>query len=159
IRAELSLSQGEVTNYQLQSALILSQIKFSNNFKPFGFAIEDIMLAVNADGSAQPSLDALPLIVNLKTVGATKAEISSKVIINASDNFSLQLHNAKLKLQQQALNYPLSAKQEIAVTNLALNAKFNALWQAATWQLDLNQFDANVASIKYDDITAQQAKL
>ncbi|CAM3835589.1 YdbH domain-containing protein [Rheinheimera salexigens] len=159
LKAELSLTQGKVTNYQLQSALMLSQTKFSHNFKPFGIAIEDIMLEVNADGSAQPSLDALPLIVNIKTVGATKAEVSSNVIVNASENFSVQLHNAKLKLQQQALNYQLSAEQQVAVTKLALNAKFSALWQAATWQLDLSQLDANIASVKYDDITAQQVKL
>lgn len=159
LTAQLSLNQGDISNYQLQSALQLNQLQFSNSLKQYGMDIEAILLELNADSSSQPRLEALPIVANIKTTGTSQAKINSKVIINASDNFSVQLTEVKLQLQQAQLSYELANNEHIKLDQLAIDSEFSAFWQASKWQLDLSQLTATANQVQFSEVSAQGLKL
>jgi hypothetical protein len=159
LAAQISVQQGQVVNYQLQSALELSQVKFSGALQQYGLAIDDVFIEINADGSTQPSLNALPILVKMTTVGVTQAKVNSKLIVNATDDYKVTINNAKLNLEQPKLFYSLADGKQVALSAVAISSEFNASWQAATWQLDLSSLNADIASLAYADIKAKHIKL
>lgn len=159
LTAQLSLNQGDISNYQLQSALQLNQLQFGNSFKQYGVDIDDIFLELNADSSSQPSLAALPIVANIKTTGATQAKINSKIVINATEDYSVQLTEVKLQLQQAQLNYKLANNEYINLDQLKIDSEFSGFWQASKWQLDLSQLNATANQLQLSDISAQQLML
>ncbi|WP_240221718.1 intermembrane phospholipid transport protein YdbH family protein [Rheinheimera hassiensis] len=155
VAAKLGLEQGELSQYQLNSQLTLLKPQLSGDLLQLGLNADAVHITVNADGKNQPQLNALPLQIALTSEGKTALGLTGNAILNLTPPMSAQLQQARLSLKQQLFNPAPDTK----LGEVQLNSEFNAYWLADSWQLDVQQLTADIATLSAPSISGRNIKL
>ena len=153
--AKLGLEQGELSQYQLNSQLTLLKPQLSGDLLQLGLNADAVHINVNADSKSPPQLNALPLQIALTSDGTTTLGLTGNVMLNLTPPISAQLQQATLSLKQQNLN----AAPDTTLGEVQLNSQFNAYWLSDSWQVDVQQLTADIASLRAPDISGRNIKL
>ncbi|MEO3879699.1 intermembrane phospholipid transport protein YdbH family protein [Rheinheimera fenheensis] len=151
LTAAVAITEGELNQYQLEANLNLTELSLPQALSQMGLETSKLILHVTSEGAAQ--LTALPLQFSLTTEGPTQVSLTASANLNATPPFSASLQNADLTVNQPQLNSEL-----LQLDTVQLQSRFNAYWLADSWQLDLQQLTANVASATAQDATLQQLR-
>lgn len=155
VTAKIGLNQGELSQYQLNSQLTLLQPQLSGELLQLGLNAKALHVSINADGNSQPQLTALPLHITVHSEGKTALDVTSDVMLNLTPPMGIQLQQAQLSLRQQLFNPAPDTK----LADITLNGKFNAYWLADSWQLDVQQLTAKIATLSAPDIHGRDITL
>jgi hypothetical protein len=133
VSAELMMTNGVLSQYQLNSQLALLEPQLPDSLSQQGISAQALRITLNTDGNSQPQLTAVPLRITLSSEGKSKLDLSADATLNLTPPISAILRHGKLSLAQQHL---VPAAQ-IKLEQLQLNSSFNAYWLSDSWQLDL----------------------
>ncbi|MDX5406935.1 MAG: YdbH domain-containing protein [Chromatiaceae bacterium] len=151
LASAVAITQGELSQYQLEANLDLTEPQLPHALSELGIAADKLTLRLTSEGAAQ--LNALPLQFSLSSEGATEINLSANANLNTTPPFSASLQNAGLAVKQPKLHSEL-----LQLNTVQLQSRFNAYWLADSWQLDLQELTANVASAALQDTKAQQLR-
>ena len=152
--AEIGLSEGEITSYQLNSQLSVLKPQLPQQLTELGSKIDAISVNIRSTGAGAPALTSLPLQLSVHTEGNTSAALSTAVMLNLTPPLTAQFKHTELKLRQNKLTLP----SDVAVSNIALQSRFNAYWLADNWLLDINQLSVEAAKLSAPDVAASRLK-
>jgi len=155
VNAELGLAQGELSRYQLNSQLQLFQPQPVKALEQLGINADVLSINLTADGNSTPQLTALPLHLQLSSQGATTASAAGDITLNLTPPLSAQLRNATLDIRQ----HRLSPAANIRLDNAKLHSQFNAYWLADSWQIDVQNAQADITELNVSDLSAKNAVL
>lgn len=148
----VAITQGELSQYQLEANLNLTEPLLPQALSQLGLDSGNLTLRINSEGAAQ--LTALPLQFSLTSGGPTQLSLTASANLNTTPPFSASIQNANLMVNQ-----PLLHSDRLQLNAVQLQSRFNAYWLADSWQLDLAQLTANVASAALQDAQIQQLRL
>lgn len=151
LTAAVAITQGELSQYQLDARLNLTEPVLPPALSELGIATDKLTLRLTSEGAAQ--LNALPLQFSLSSEGTTEINLSANANLNATPPFSASIQNANLQLNQPQLSSEL-----LQLDAVQLQSSFNAYWLADSWQLDLQELTTNVASAGLQDVKAQRLR-
>ena len=151
LTAEVAITQGELSQYQLEANLNLTEPQLPHAVSELGIAANKLNLHLTSEGAAQ--LNALPFQFTLSSEGPTEINLSANANLNATPPFSASIQNANLQLIQPQLSSEL-----LQLDAVQLQSRFNAYWLADSWQLDLQELTANVANTALQDAKAHQLR-
>lgn len=139
LQAKLKLQQGELQDYQLQVSGILSDHLISEKLKAFGLIsglkLEKISFALSSQsGSHKNDLTSIPFELALDSVtpsvNKSQLHLESQGELSFGNTPSLNLHKARLTLQQPALTIQVASDQpRYEIRNLKVDAPFTADYQ------------------------------
>jgi hypothetical protein len=155
VKAAVGLTQGELTEYQINSELTLLQPQLPDALLQQGIAIDSVQITLTTNGTGAPQITALPLQIALKSAGESKLDFTAAASLNLTPPFSAALRNASLQLRQKTL----IPAQDVTIEQLQLNSRFNAYWLSDSWQVDLLDANGSIRQLTVADSRASEVTL
>lgn len=144
-QAKLKLQQGVLDDYQLQVSGNLSNHTLSEKLKGgwliTGLEMEKLSFELKSQrGAHKNDLTSIPFDLSLNSVtpavNKSQLHLVSQGELSLGENLSLNLHNARLTLQQPELTIQIASDQpDYAIRNIKLDIPFTAEYQNRSFTL------------------------
>lgn len=154
VDASLTLKQGELSQYRLQSALQLLDPQLPGSISQHGVGISKLSINISASEQHRPQLTAVPLAFELSTEGQTHLSMAGNAIINTTPPISGKLHGTTVTLKTKQL-----AAEQFQLTQLQAKTALSAHWLVDRWQLQLTDFSASAAQPTAEELKATSISL
>lgn len=155
MQANVALTGGELSHYQLHSQLTLLQPQMPGSLLQYGIGAEQLAISLSADGKTAPQLTALPLQVKLRSDGQSALNVSANATLNLTPPLSAALKDVTLQLNQKSLQ----SDNRHRIQQLQLDSRFDAYWLADSWQLMLQSANVQIGTLQLGDSSASNVKL
>lgn len=149
LETQLTLEQGDISAYQLQSELQLQQPVLPQMLIDAGINPGTVSIKINADETTAPQLTALPIRLSVSTEGETTFKSDTKARISITEPYSLQLQQTEFSLQQDSVLKPV---EDVVLHKVRASGKLNAAWQNELWQLAFLPETRFSAGFSYQDL-------